>query len=198
MRQTFNLIEAGAEAGNEVAKLALEWISGTIGAAFKLASEGAAGRHLPKLDGSDSCERVAEALAVWIKESAPRAFADMTGTRYSVTGLDCSAEGMERLRDQSEFILLAYPGADTTPDDLAADWIRDMDSSDQGEGFDYDAAEQAIRAYVIEATESGYLGVSLAENAAYLRGETREESDDGEPESAPFRLYVRDNAPDAD
>jgi hypothetical protein len=74
MRATFDLIEAAAERGNAEAARALEWISGTIGGAFD------AGRlhDMPQLDGSDSCERVAEALAVWLKESAPERFATMT------------------------------------------------------------------------------------------------------------------------
>lgn len=197
MRRTFDLIEAGAERGDLAAKSALAWISATIASAFEHNAES---QQRIKLDGSDSCERVAEALAVWIKESAPRAFADMTGTRYTVSGLDCSAEGMERLRDQSEFILLAYPDADATPESLAAEWIRDMESSDQGDGFDYDAAALAIRRYCEAATESGYLPAKLTENASYIGGNnpTGLDLDESDFESAPFRLYVTDNAPESD
>lgn len=196
MRATFDLIEAGAERGNATAARALEFISATIGGAFDAARL----HDMPRLDGSDSCERVAEALAVWLKESAPRAFADMTGTRYAVTGLDCSAEGMERLRDQCERILIVYPSGDESADDIAAEFVRDMDSSDQGDGFDYDAAESAIRAYIAEIHESGYLGAKLAEFASYHSGNNPAglPTDDYDAEPAPMRLYLRDNAPESD
>ena len=138
-RATFDLIEAAAERGEQVAKDWLALISDAIRTAFD--SSKILGLEL---DGSDSRERVAEALAVWIKESEPRRFADVTATRYSVTGVDTSADGMERLRSQSEFILLTYPAAESTPSDLAAQWLADMDSTDMGDGFSYTAAEHAI------------------------------------------------------
>lgn len=203
-RSTFDAIEAGAERGNAEAAAALEFISESIKASFALLSSGRvafdplAGL---KLDGSDSCERVAEALAVWIKESAPRRFADMTGTRYAVTGLDCSVEGMERLRDQSEFILLAYPGEryDMAPAELAEDWICDMNGADCGDGLNYDAAEHAIRTYAEESAE--YLTAVLESRRQAVRqalADANGDSDGFEPDWPPFRLYVRDNAPESD
>jgi hypothetical protein len=196
MRATFDLIEAAAERGNVQANDALAVIRDTIRTAFSASTILGF-----KLDGSDPCERVA--LAVWLKESAPRAFADMTGTRYTVTGLDCSAEGMERLRDQSEFILIAYPAPDDTPESLCAEWLSDLDSVMREDGFDFEQAELAIRAYVADATESGYLPHKLAENKAILEGFSTPAAHARryvaeEDESPAFRLYVRDNAPDAD
>ena len=190
IHREFAKLEAGAEAGNTQAADCLALISDTIRTA--MTSSALLGLQL---DGADSCERVAEALAVWIKESKPRAFADMTRTRYSVTGLDCSAEGMERLRDWNERILIAYPDGGSSPADLAEQWIRDMDSSDQGDGFDYEQAEHAIRQYCEEATESGYLQHKLGEATEVVTGE---DSDGETIESLPFRLYLRDNAPESD
>lgn len=187
----FALLEAGAERGNSEAGLALEFISATIAEAFRIAPDALPGMTL---NGGDPCERVAEALAVWLAESAPRRFADMTGTRYSVTGVDDSADGMERLRDQSEFILIAYASGGEELAEISEQWIRDIDSTDRGGGFDYDAAELAVRSYAEEATESGYLDA--------LIGRARDAAGDDESaeemESTTLRLYVRDNAPESD
>jgi hypothetical protein len=199
-RATFNLIESAGESAvaNDMrheSQAALAWISATIESAFKLAKEQAeaSGGTAWPLDGSDACERVAEALAVWLQESAPRRFANMTGTRYSVSGVDDAAEGMERLRDQSEFILVAYASGGESPAEIGEQWLRDVDSCGREDGFDYDAAEHAIRQYISDATESGYLD-SLIGRARDVAGS--DESAD-EMESTPLRLYVRDNAPDA-
>lgn len=200
-RRTFNLIEAGAERGNAQAQAAAQFISDAIAAAFQIIERPACAEALGglKLAGDDRAERVADALAVWIKESAPRRFADMTATRYSVSGIDDSADGMERLRNQDEFILLAYPNSETTPDELAAAWIQDIQSHAQPDGFDYDAAEHAIREYVAEATESGYLPAKLGGLAIYesIAADEPDSFDDFE-QGVTFRLYVRDNAPESD
>jgi hypothetical protein len=197
--EAFDALEAAAEHAtkpNAEAAAVLAWINETISAGFS-------GWPLEvKLRASaDSCERVAEALAVWFKESAPRRFAELTGTRYAVTGLDCSAEGMERLRDQSEFILLAYPGEryDMAPAELAEDWICDMNGADCGDGFNYNAAEHAIRTYAEESAE--YLTAVLESRRQAVRqalADANGDSDGFEPDWPPFRLYVRDNAPESD
>lgn len=182
-RSTFDALEAAAvERSDNFAKLATAWISDSLKEAFRLAGDAEL-----KLDGSDACERVAEALAVWIKESDAAAYANATLTRYSVAHvIDVSADGMERLRNWNESILLAYPAADATPDSLAEDWIRDMSSSDQGDGFSYDAAEHAIRAYVAEMAD--YLAGLIKEHGASSADIASEDF-----ESAPFRLYLCDN-----
>lgn len=190
-RSTFDALEANQDKPEAAA--ACEWISATIASAFDIAKR----RPLmPALDGSDSCERVAEALAVWLKESAPRAFADMTGTRYSVTGVDDSADGMERLRSQSEFILLAYASGGEEPAEIAEQWTRDLESTDRGDGFSYEAAESAIREYCEQATESGYLAALIGRARDVATAEADESTE--EMESTTLRLYVRDNAPESD
>lgn len=189
MRATFDLIEAGAERGNATAARALEFISATIGGAFDAARL----HDMPRLDGSDSCERVAEALAVWLKESAPRAFADMTGTRYAVTGLDCSAEGMERLRNQREFILLAYPGAGTTAAEVGEQWRGDVRSRDAGERNPDALATVAV---LWAAAYAGSLNRELRDVRNQLELETEEAGELGAEFDAPsfaFRLYVEES-----
>lgn len=114
--------------------------------------------------------------------------------RYHVTSLDCSAEGAERLRSQSEFILLAYAGADTSPEDIFAALREDVDSCDRPDGFDFEAARDAIQTW----GKNG--GLSLVQwelrsaRDAAARGDINwnDESAD-ECDSVTFRLYVRDN-----
>lgn len=194
----FALIETAAERHNSDAALALRFINDTLNRAFERQSI-----YCLKLGGADPAERVAEALAAWIAESAPRRFAEMTGTRYAVTGVDDSADGMERLRNQDEFILLAYPNADSTPAELGEQWLADIDSAALAEDSDFAGIESAVRQYVAEATESGYLAHKLAE-AARIEAEAKlaaERGDFDAPDFEPgiaFRLYVRDNAPESD
>lgn len=102
--------------------------------------------------------------------------------RYQVTSLDCSAEGMERLRSQSEFIALAYAGADATPEDILRELREDLDSCDRGDSFDFDAAREAIQDW----SKNGGLSLISWELRA-LAGFNFEE------DSPAFRLYVRDN-----
>jgi hypothetical protein len=104
--------------------------------------------------------------------------------RYEVSGMDYCAPGMERLRNQDEFILCAYvnPGAGWRA--LRSAWLQDIQSCERSGGFDYEGARRAV-----------------AEYAAQLRTAWRgkrnplgvERSDD----PAPVLLYVRDLAPDA-
>lgn len=198
----FALIEAAAERGDETAKDWLALISDTIRTAFD--SSKILGLAL---DGADSCERVAEALAVWIKESAPRHFADITATRYTVSGLDYSAAGMERLRDQSESILLADPDADSTPESILAEWLADLDSCDRGDSFNYNAAEHAICEYVAGnrlAVEAALSDIRAAIRNDYERakaaGELDEHGELGESyfdERPPLRLYLNDDYPES-
>jgi hypothetical protein len=85
-RATFNALEEAAERGRAPAVAAVKLISDTIAAAF------AGARDMPlehggglKLNGADPCERVAEALAVWIVESDVERFADELAA-YEVRG----------------------------------------------------------------------------------------------------------------
>lgn len=115
--------------------------------------------------------------------------------RYSVTGVDDSAEGMERLRDQSEFILIAYASDDSTPDDLAEQWSADIGATAQPDGFDYDAAESAVRTYCRESAD--YLQALIDSAVAIERRDAEERRRSFDMDDAPpLRLYVRDNAPE--
>lgn len=114
--------------------------------------------------------------------------------RYHVTSLDCSAEGMERLRSQSEFILLAYAGQESTPEDVLRDLREDLDSCDRPDGFNFEHARAAIQTWA----QNG--GLSLIEwelrNAreAAARGDLNwNDVSAAEFDSVTFRLYVRDN-----
>lgn len=203
-RMTFDALEASAERGNAEASQALGWISATIAAGFRLAKESPAMAALA-LNGGDPCERVAEALAVWLKESDESRFDAMRGQRFSVSSLDDSAHGMERLRDQSEFIVLAYPSAESTPAELAEQWTRDMDSGDMGDGFGYALAGDVIRQWAADNAESLAARIAErvkleAEEAAKLEAADSEALELGEalpefePDWPPFRLYVRNES----
>ena len=68
--------------------------------------------------------------------------------RYEITSLDDSADGMERLRDQDEFILIASPSRGDTPADLGREFESDLQVCARDDDFDYDAARACISAYV--------------------------------------------------
>lgn len=113
--------------------------------------------------------------------------------RYEVTSLDCAADGMERLRNRDEFILLAYPTADSSLDDIESEWLGDINATAQPDGFDYDAAAEAVRAYVRDNGDS-----ILAELESLAAMERRDCEERGRPyhsdaESFTFRIYVRDS-----
>lgn len=106
---------------------------------------------------------------------------------YSVTSMDASAEGMERLRNQDEFILLAYVGKDSILEEIANDWHQDIESCDRFEGFDYSAAHAAVDEFVKENREA--LDRSIADIAHELPDEDSDEFDP-DMESPCLRLYV--------
>jgi hypothetical protein len=100
---------------------------------------------------------------------------------YTVTTFDDSAEGMERLRDQSEFILLAYPSKDSTPDDILQQFVDDIQTCDRFDGFDYDAAREAVIAWYDSDTVARVLGwIDWPES----------DDDIGDDFYPVFRLYV--------
>ena len=71
----------------------------------------------------------------------------MTYPRYEVTTFDVCAAGMERLRNQDEFILVSYIFADTDSADLLADWKADVQCCDRGDTFDYAAIDTLLDSY---------------------------------------------------
>lgn len=191
-RSTFDALEASAGRGNADAAAACEWIGKTLRDCFD--------ESPVKLNGGDPCERVAEALAVWLKESDESRFDAMRGQRFSVSSVDDSAEGMERLRDQSEFILLAYPGEGAKPAELTEQWSADLDSVGRPDGFGFALAESVIRDYCEERGD--YLAAILAERSSAMREErlaaiNADDSGDDVPEESewpPIRLYVSDES----
>lgn len=100
---------------------------------------------------------------------------------YRINGVDDSADGMERLRSQSEIILLAYPHEGDSPLFLQQSWLEDLDSCERPEGFDYAAADSAIRAYCRESAD--YL-------RRLLQSATPGDPEGGETDPRPFRLYM--------
>lgn len=190
MRVNFDKLEASAARGNLKAASALEWISDSIAAAFKLNET--AKQRIP-LDGADACERVAEALAVWFKESAPAGFEIACGADYRVELLETCAAGFERLRNRNQFILLAYPGRDSTPAEIAEQWDSDIDSCSRPDGFAYHAAAKAVADWA-EANES-----TLAAELAALEWPADPDAEDSPDfESPAFRLYVADYSESAE
>lgn len=194
----FALLEAAAERGDESAEAAKLWIDEVMREAFQLVNKGKPDRFSLRglrgftLNGGDPAERVAEALAVWLAESNPLAFAEMTGTRYVASRFDVSADGMEPLRSQSEFILLAYPGEGSTPEDIANEWQNDINRVERGEGFDYDSAALAVTRFMAE-----YRFRILAEIQNLANLEPAPSSDPFPEDVYPaFRLYVRDTCAD--
>lgn len=75
--------------------------------------------------------------------------------RFSITTVDIAMPGMERLRGHDEFILTAYPSRGETGADVLAELVADLDACEREEGFDYDAAEAALRTYFDRATLEG-------------------------------------------
>ena len=119
----------------------------------------------------------------------------MSESRYAITGMDSAADGMERLRNWNEFILLAYPAGDSTVSDLREQWQADLDSCFREDGFDYEAAREAIAAYCVECAgdlERELSAVALYESGCNASGLPAGEWDDAE--SFAFRLYVTDTS----
>lgn len=116
--------------------------------------------------------------------------------RYDVTGMDCSADGMERLRDRDETILLAYASGDASPADIAEQWESDADSCDRGDSFDPEAAAEAVQAWA--ADNGDLIARQLGDFRAMAdRGELNwNDESAAEFDSAAMRLYVRDQWPD--
>lgn len=107
---------------------------------------------------------------------------------YEVTRFDNSAPGMEPLRDQDEFILIAYLGEDMAPLEILAQWQEDIDSCARPDGFDYLEARAAIDRWAGHNLERIRGEIEFFRDAA-KRGDFSWNDEDLE---IPFRLYVRD------
>lgn len=105
-------------------------------------------------------------------------------SRYEVATFDVCVQGFERLRSQSEFILVAHVDATSTWQDVRAEWLGDVQSCDRFDGFDYEAAAAAVNAF-------------CAANAGRYRGENpfnlelpAEAECEGEGDSCMAFLYI--------
>lgn len=141
------------------------------------------------LDESARLERFADIVA--------RVTAEREGEppSYSVTGLDCAADGMERLRDQSEFILLAYVGgADETPDSVLEQWLDDVQSVARPDGFNYDGARLALYQWFAQGGREQVAGELAQAGQAATRGDLNwNDESAAEFDSVAFRLYVKES-----
>ena len=102
---------------------------------------------------------------------------------YQVTGADFCAPGMERLRNQSEVILLCYPAPQWGARKIWQEIAADMQGQDMGEGFDYRAARRAIGDYFRKLRKQW-----AGRNARAIFG-ADSFADNGD-EAAPFLVYL--------
>lgn len=101
--------------------------------------------------------------------------------RYQVTSLEICAQGMERLRNRDEFILVSYAWRGATAPELARDWEGDLRAVDRGDSFDWDSAYACLQMFAHSNADS------IAERCADLP-ETEGDEDSG----IVALLYVRD------
>lgn len=140
------------------------------------------------VDGSNLA--ALEALPVCMACDNPAAASAMLAAfdrLYRPNGIDDAAEGMERLRNQREFIILAYPGKESTPAEIAEQWRGDVRSRDAGE---LNADALATVAVLYAFANASYL-------ANGLRGIDWREFDLYE-ESPTWRLYIEERRPESD
>lgn len=103
---------------------------------------------------------------------------------YTVNSFDDSASGMERLRYQSEFILLAYPHKDSDCADIRQQWLDDIQSCCHPDGFDYEAASAAVNEWC------DYNGERISHALGALHREGFALCEEYECEGPVFRLYI--------
>ncbi len=108
---------------------------------------------------------------------------------YRVNSLDCSADGMERLRYNREAILIAYLcGTDETAESILSELVGDIDSAAMPEGASSHAAGEAVAQWaageaVAQWAADGGLAAIRAEVASAI-------SSADEFDSVAFRLYL--------
>lgn len=111
---------------------------------------------------------------------------------YRVTSLDCAADGMERLRNQREAILVAYAStAEETAESILAELCDDIGAAAFPEASSDSAIESAVREW---AADGGLARIEaeLGEaRSAAERGDLNwNDSAADEFDSVAFRLYV--------
>ena len=95
---------------------------------------------------------------------------------YSVTSFDACVPGYERLRSNSEFILVAYPRPQWGKRAMMRAFLEDMESVSRPDGFDYRAARQAVRAWFRDV-KAGRFGIESGNTAfLYVNEESTDET----------------------
>lgn len=112
--------------------------------------------------------------------------------RYEVTTLNVCAQGFERLRSESEFILCAYVWAEDDADSYLSQWLDDIQSCMRPEGFDYDAAEKTVRDYWRDNVKPLWTPRGRMDGSNPFALESKPEDDDNAESCVAF-LYVNDN-----
>jgi len=112
---------------------------------------------------------------------------------YAVESVDDSADGMERLRNQDQFILLCYPRPDDKPADLLAALLADLDSCMRPDGFSHDSAGAAVRLWYHYEGGQARLASACAEALELPPPECEDMPDES---CLTFRLYVKAPSPE--
>lgn len=113
--------------------------------------------------------------------------------RYQVNTLETCAQGFERLRYHSEFILLAYPGKESTPKEVLEQFLDDVDACERPDDFDYNVIRTTLELWFEGGGERLLRAELSALDSAAEQGHINwnDESAD-EFDSVVFRLYVED------
>jgi hypothetical protein len=86
---------------------------------------------------------------------------------YEVSSFDVCAEGNERLRSYSEFILVAYVGARQSVKGIRQQWLDDIQACVRPDGFDYDAARKCVE--TVKLTPRDFKGAAGCSAYLYIR-----------------------------
>ena len=98
-------------------------------------------------------------------------------TAYFVSGSDFCTQGFERLRCNSEILLLAYPTARQGANAICQEILQDLQRCQLGEGFNYRAARRAIRKHFsdLAAQWEGANALSIFGRDAFPKGSEQSE-----------------------
>ena len=115
--------------------------------------------------------------------------------RYTVTSFDVCQPGFERLRSNSEFLLVGHVEHNTSREDLRSQFMSDIQACERPDSFDYDAARKVVTDYLAS--------VDMVRALMYVEAPVTEdedgepvESDEDEESGCSAYLYIRDNAED--
>lgn len=72
---------------------------------------------------------------------------------YTVNSFDICCQGNERLRSKSEFILASTVFEGVKPEDIQDDMKAQMQNQSQPDGFDWDAFNASLEAFISDQIE---------------------------------------------